>query len=70
MGEYFGESDVYKRQTYIYADMNGERLPLCGGCWDYGSSAGVFGVYLFNPRSISYGYVGFRSAYYRKRKTE
>lgn len=61
---------VGEPETYIYADMNGERLPLCGGFWYDGSSAGVFHVSLNGPRSISYGNVGFRSAYYRKRKTE
>lgn len=61
---------VGEPETYIYADMNGERLRLCGGRWYYGSAAGVFYVYLDNPRSISGGSVGFRSAYYRKRKTE
>ena len=61
---------VGEPETYIYADMNGERLPLCGGGWHDGSGAGVFGVALDGPRSISYGNVGFRSAYYRKRKTE
>ena len=52
------------------SDMNGERLPLCGGDWNSGSHAGVFYVYLYNPRSLSISAVGFRSAYYRKRKTE
>ena len=50
--------------------MNGERLPLCGGRWYHGSNAGVFRVNLGDPRSISGRDVGFRSAYYRKRKTE
>lgn len=61
---------VGEPETYIYADMNGERLPLCGGYWSSGSSAGVFSVGLNHPRSISGSTVGFRSAYYRKRKTE
>ena len=61
---------VGEPETYIYADMNGERLPICGGSWYSGSNAGVFSVHLRDPRSISYSYVGFRSAYYRKRKTE
>ena len=61
---------VGEPETYIYADMNGERLPICGGGWGGGSGAGVFYVSLSGPRSISAGGVGFRSAYYRKRKTE
>lgn len=55
-------------KAYIFVDANGERLPLCGGGWNHTSSAGVFGVDLRDPRSYSYGSVGFRSAYYRKRK--
>lgn len=61
---------VGEPETYIYADMNGERLPLCGGSWNSGSVAGVFHVDLNDPRSLSISDVGFRSAYYRKRKTE
>ena len=55
-------------KAYLYVDMNGERLPLCGGGWSYTSNAGVFSVNLRNPRSSSFGRIGFRSAYYRKRK--
>ena len=46
-----------------YMNNSGERLPICGGGWDSTSSAGVFDVYLFNPRSSSYTRIGFRSAY-------
>ena len=46
-----------------YMNNSGERLPFCGGCWDDHSSAGVFGVFLNSPRSDSYTYIGFRSAY-------
>lgn len=46
-----------------WMNNSGERLPLCGGGWDYGSRAGVFNVALYNPRSGSYPTVGFRSAY-------
>ena len=55
-------------KAYFYVDTNGERLPLCGGCWGSTSSAGVFHVNLYNPRADSAGNLGFRSAYYRKRK--
>lgn len=48
---------------YHWVNTTGERLPVCGGSWHYGSGAGVFGVDLNNPRSISYGDVGFRSAF-------
>lgn len=46
-----------------YMNNSGERLPRCGGGWSDTSDAGVFGVNLYNPRSISYADIGFRSAY-------
>lgn len=46
-----------------YMNNSGERLPLCGGCWDNTSNAGVFRVNLINPRSSSCTNIGFRSAY-------
>ena len=48
---------------YHYFNPVGERLPFCGGRWDYSSDAGVFSVNLNNPRSYSSGYIGFRSAF-------
>ena len=56
-------------ETYCYIDCtDGEYLPLCGGRWDLTSDAGVFLVALHNPRSYSHSLLGFRSAFYRKRK--
>ena len=49
-----------------YMNNSGERLPVCGGSWHSASYAGVFSVYLSNPRSYSYTGIGFRSAYYGK----
>lgn len=46
-----------------YMNNSGERLPFCGGYWNRASGAGVFNVYLSNPRSNSYSNIGFRSAY-------
>lgn len=46
-----------------YMNNSGERLPGCGGSWYDTSNAGVFSVYLSNPRSNSNAYFGFRSAY-------
>lgn len=57
-------------EAYIYADTEGERLPLAGGCWYNGALAGVFSVDLSDPRSYSDSNFGFRSAYYRKLDTE
>lgn len=58
-------------EAYCYIDSTeGEYLPICGGCWGSTSGAGVFGVYLYYPRPYARGYLGFRSAYFRKLKTE
>ena len=46
-----------------YMNNSGERLPVCGGYWFNTSDAGVFNVYLDNPRSYSNTNIGFRSAY-------
>ena len=48
---------------YHYVNTVGERLPICGGRWDDTSSAGVFNVDLINPRALSSGGIGFRSAF-------
>lgn len=48
---------------YMYARNNGERLPLRGGNWDYGSGAGVFALFLDYSRSNSSSSLGFRSAF-------
>jgi hypothetical protein len=48
---------------YHYFNPAGERLPICGGPWTNGAYAGVFNVYLDDPRSRASGNVGFRSAF-------
>ena len=57
-------------ETYLYADTEGERLPLAGGYWYYGAGAGVFFLNLLNARSLSLSYFGFRSAFYGKLDSE
>ena len=58
-------------EAYCYIDSTeGEYLPISGGSWLSTSSAGVFIVHLSNPRTSAYGGTGFRSAYFRKLKTE
>lgn len=54
-GDYAGD--------YHWMNNSGERLPVCGGGWLNGSSAGVFSVNLAYPRSNSGSGLGFRSAY-------
>ena len=41
----------------------GERVPFRGGYWSNASSAGVFALYLNEPRSDSWHNAGFRSAF-------
>lgn len=48
---------------YHWMNNTGERLPFCGGYWCNGAYAGVFYVDLYDPRSYSSSYLGFRSAY-------
>lgn len=48
---------------YHWANASGERLPICGGGWHNGASAGVFGVDLDDARSGVGGRLGFRSAF-------
>lgn len=57
-------------EAYLYADTEGERLPLAGGNWSHGASAGVFYLHLRSARSLSYGNVGVRSAFYGKLDSE
>lgn len=58
-------------EAYCYIDSTGgEYLPICGGGWSSTSGAGVFGVRLGCPRARACGALGFRSAYFRKLKTE
>lgn len=48
---------------YHYANLTGERLPICGGGWAGTGGAGVFYVSLNYTRADSNGYIGFRSAF-------
>lgn len=48
---------------YHWMNNAGERLPIAGGRWDSGASAGVFYLNLHPARSSSDGRIGFRSAY-------
>lgn len=47
----------------IWYDLTGERLPIRGGHWDSGARAGVFALYLNNPRSYASTSVGSRPAF-------
>lgn len=57
-------------ETYLYADTEGERLPIAGGDWGSGAYAGVFILNLIDARSLSSSSIGFRSAFYGKLDSE
>jgi len=57
-------------EAYLYADTEGERLPIAGGYWYSGAGAGVFYLNLDYARSYSSGGLGFRSAFYGKLDSE
>ena len=48
---------------HFWQDHTGERVPLAGGSWDYGSRAGLFSLGLDHARSDSGRIVGARVAY-------
>ncbi|MDD2895477.1 MAG: hypothetical protein PHG81_05595 [Aliarcobacter sp.] len=52
-----------KGKGALWIDNNKERLPLRGGGWLDGSTAGLFALTLNDPRSSVYAAVGFRPAY-------
>jgi hypothetical protein len=52
-----------KGKGALWIDNNKEMLPLRGGSWHNGSTAGLFALNLGNPRYNAYTYVGFRPAY-------
>ena len=54
-GDYAGD--------YHWWNIEGERLPVCGGGWNNGANAGVFYLDLTNPRSYAGWGIGFRSAF-------
>ena len=55
----------YEGEEYFWLDTDGERCVYRGGCWHYGTNAGVFYLNGNNSRSsVSWG-IGFRSALVR-----
>ncbi len=55
--------DVTNPKGAFWANNEGERLPLRGGHWGNGSTAGLFALSLDYPRSSVRTNVGFRPAY-------
>lgn len=53
----------YGGDYFYFNNGTAERCPARGAGWNAGGSAGVFSVYLVNPRSGSYTGIGGRSAY-------
>ena len=58
--------DIKDNESYLYIDGDGERLPFRGGSWRGAAGAGVFALYLGNPRSSVHTFIGFRAAFYCK----
>ncbi|AGN34327.1 hypothetical protein VPSG_00008 [Vibrio phage pYD38-B] len=48
----------------LYYNNDGDRFPLRGGSWYAGSSAGLGALSLSGARSITYGDIGFRPAFF------
>ena len=58
-----------EEEAYCYIDATeGEYIPFRGGSWYDGESAGVFGLYLSDPRSNSWTDGGGRSAFFKKKQ--
>lgn len=47
----------------FYYDTSGERSPLVGGSWYYGSNAGPAALSLYSPRSFRRSFIGGRLAF-------
>lgn len=58
------DTDGYEGDYFYLNNGAAERFPVRGGGWSNGAAAGVFSLYLRNPRSDSNTYIGFRSAFY------
>lgn len=59
-------TDEKDGQSYIFVDTDNERLPYRGGSYHSPTYAGLGCLILGYPRSNSYAFLGFRSAFYRK----
>ena len=55
--------DATIERGHFYMRNEGERLPIRGGNWSNGSSAGVFALHLLGARSNASTLVGFRPAF-------
>ena len=58
-----------EKEAYCCIDATeGEYIPIRGGAWLYGESAGVFSLNLGDPRSYSWTNPGGRSAFFKKKQ--
>lgn len=58
-----GIDATYGNDYFYFNNGADERCPSRGGNWGDGSSAGLFSLYLYNPRSIANWSIGGRCAY-------
>ena len=63
MLKYDSTSGAYDGDYFYFNNGEAECSLICGGTWNSGAHAGVFCSDLSDPRSSSYGLVGFRSAF-------
>ncbi|MCL5266718.1 MAG: formylglycine-generating enzyme family protein [Bacteroidetes bacterium] len=64
LGPLAGGAAAYTND-HFWVNNSGERIPIRGGAWGVGSSAGLFALYLRDPRSgVDYS-IGFRPAFIR-----
>ena len=59
-----GDAEAYDNRGGHWMRNLGERLPLRGGDWPDGASAGAFSLNLGGPRSDVITRVGFRAAFF------
>ena len=61
-----GIDATYGGDYFYFNNGADERCPYRGGSWGSGGSAGVFGLYLYYPRSAAGWHVGGRCAFVKQ----
>lgn len=61
-----GIDATYGGDYFYFNNGADERCPSRGGFWGHGGNAGVFGLHLRDPRSLTNWYVGGRCAFVKQ----
>ena len=61
-----GIDATYGGDYFYFNNGADERCPFRGGSWNNGGDAGVFDLYLNNPRSAAYWSIGGRCAFVKQ----